>query len=639
MRSLRDGLLLAALAALPLALPLRLLGATFAHPWGLGLFGLALPVILLHMLRPKRTPLTIGSVLLWREVEKALDSRHPFERLRRNLPLFLELLALAALAFALATPRLRGGRGSGRDCVLVFDASASMKTRDGPDGITRFEAARREGRAVVRGLRAGERGLVIVATPRGARTAQAWTEDTGALEDAIAALEPSDGGAELGDALVPAAAAARAVDRSVVIVFSDGGDRPLPAIDFQDRLRYRGIGASDENLGIVSAERSQGLSTRDPSDPSLRTGSGSVLVSVVNSGAHARKAWVELLSADRKTLAVRSADVPARSRIALVLEAELAPPFIIARVSPADGAPDLLASDDEVPLVVPAGDAPAVLVESSSKPLLRALEAARARVTSGPLDASVRLEIVSGGDKLDPVPCLVLDAKSDVGPVKLGEELTAPKIAAWDRDERLLRYVSLEDVELKRARKLVLGPGARPLIATDEGPIAAVFTDHDVLRVVLGFDLAETSWPLRLSFPIFVRNLVEAALEEDVLAPRATVRAGSVVSLRSSGAEVVVTTPRGREVRLPVDDGRALFAETDENGVYQVRAVDRTGAFAVATLDEHETRIAPRERLAIEGSTQVLSALEPGEREVVAPFLLLALAAVTVEAFAASRRW
>ncbi|HZV01427.1 MAG TPA: VWA domain-containing protein, partial [Planctomycetota bacterium] len=479
MRSLRDGLLLAALAALPLALPLRLLGATFAHPWGLGLFGLALPVILLHMLRPKRTPQTVGSVLLWREVEKALDSRHPFERLRRNLPLFLQLLALAALTFALATPRLRGGRGSGRDCVLVLDASASMKTRDGPGGITRFEAARREARAVVQGLRSGERGLVIVATPRGARTAQAWTEDTGALEDAIAALEPSDGGAELGDALVPAAAAARAVDRSAVIVFSDGGDRALPAIDFQDRLRYRAIGASDENLGIVSAERSQAA--------------GSVLVSVLNAGARARKAWVELLSADRKTLAVRSTDVPARSRIALVLEADLAPPYVIARVSPADGAPDLLASDDEVPLVVPAGDAPAVLVESPSKPLLRALEAARARVTSGPLDASVRLEIVNGGEKLDPVPCLVLDAKSDVGPIKIGEELMAPKIAAWDRDERLLRYVSLEDVELKRARKLLLGPGARPLIATDQGPIAALFTDRDVLRVVLGFDLAETS--------------------------------------------------------------------------------------------------------------------------------------------------
>ncbi|HZU99464.1 MAG TPA: hypothetical protein VFF73_22335, partial [Planctomycetota bacterium] len=134
-------------------------------------------------------------------------------------------------------------------------------------------------------------------------------------------------------------------------------------------------------------------------------------------------------------------------------------------------------------------------------------------------------------------------------------------------------------------------------------------------------------------------NVVEAALEEDMLGPRGTVRAGAVVSLRSSGGEVVVTTPRGREVRLPVDEGRALFAETDENGVYDVRAGDRTGAFAVATLDEHETRIAPRDHLAIEGTTQVLAALEPGEREVVAPFLLLALLAVTVEAFASSRRW
>jgi hypothetical protein len=104
MSSLRDGLLLAALAAAPFGVPLALLRASFTRPWGLALYGLALPLVLLHMLRPRRMRRTIGSVLLWREVEIALDARHPFERLRRNLALALELLALASLSVALATP-------------------------------------------------------------------------------------------------------------------------------------------------------------------------------------------------------------------------------------------------------------------------------------------------------------------------------------------------------------------------------------------------------------------------------------------------------------------------------------------------------------------------------------------------------
>jgi hypothetical protein len=62
--------------------------------------------------------------------------------------------------------------------------------------------------------------------------------------------------------------------------------------------------------------------------------------------------------------------------------------------------------------------------------------------------------------------------------------------------------------------------------------------------------------------------------------------------------------------------------------------------FAAGTLDADETRIEPRADLLV-GKEKVtgLQALETGEREVVAPFLLLALIAVVLEGFAFHRRW
>jgi hypothetical protein len=118
------------------------------------------------------------------------------------------------------------------------------------------------------------------------------------------------------------------------------------------------------------------------------------------------------------------------------------------------------------------------------------------------------------------------------------------------------------------------------------------------------------------------------------------VRSGAVVTLRAASSEVLVTTPRGREVRVPVEDGRALFGDTDVNGVYRVRAGARESSFAVATLDEAESRIAPRGVLEV-GSEGVSGegALDPGEREVVLPFLLVALLALLLEGFAFHRRW
>lgn len=639
MRSFRDGLLLAVLAAAPFGVPLALLQASFVRPWGLLLYGLALPLVLLHMLRPRRTRRTIGSVLLWKEVELALDARHPFERLRRNLALFLELLALAALTVALATPRLRGDSGSGRDTVIVIDASASMRTRDGPGGTSRFEAALLEARARVEGLRSGQRACIFVATPRGARTAQGWTEDASALEDALRSLEPSDGGADLGDALVLAAAAARPLaEGAEVLLLSDGGGPPIPALDWKGKLRYRAIGSSDENLGIVAAERSS-----DEAAPS-------VLVSVLNAGSRPRKAFVELLQGEplregaprvaRKTLAARALELGPRSRAAVVLEASLSPGVVTARVTPADGAPDLLASDDEVALVLPESRQGSVALVGSSRPIARALEAARVRVSDA-VSEETRLAVFVGTvpEKLPRVTCLLVNPGTSVGPVRLGDPVESPRITAWDREERLLRFVSFDDVALRRARRLE-GTRCRTLLASDAGPLVVAWSEGDLSRVLVGFDLAESSWPLRLSFPIFVENCVLAAFEDEALGPRSTVRAGSVVTLRAASSDVLVTTPRGREVRVPVEEGRALFAETDVNGVYGVRAGARESSFAVATLDEAESRIAPRAVLEV-GSEGVSGegALDPGEREVLLPFLLVALLALLLEGFAFHRRW
>src|SRR5262249_1025848 len=93
-----DALLLALAAALPASALLILLGARPLWPAGLALAGLAVPLILLHLLRQRRQRRTVGSLFLWAEVEQSLQSATPFRRLRRSLVLALELAALALLA-------------------------------------------------------------------------------------------------------------------------------------------------------------------------------------------------------------------------------------------------------------------------------------------------------------------------------------------------------------------------------------------------------------------------------------------------------------------------------------------------------------------------------------------------------------
>jgi hypothetical protein len=667
-KSLGDALVLAGLAAAPLGGALLLLRASLASPRGLWLGALAAPIVLFHLLRPKREARVVGSVLLWREVERALEARHPLARLRRNLPLWLELFALASLAVALATPLVPGGRGGGaQDVIIIIDASASMKAADGPRGETRFDRARAEAREIVRGLRSGERALILLVTPRGPRTARGWTDDPAALEEALASIEATDGPAELGDALVLAAATARrnARERAEVVVFSDGGGPEVPALDFSGKLRYRAVGSSHENVGITAVE------LRDEDEPGDEHGARrvSVFASVLNAGERGRDVWLELRAFEGDdVLAARRLELAPGGRAATVLDARLSPGPFRVRLSPAPGDPehgralDALPSDDEVVVVVSEAREARVALVSARKsspsdhgsPLARALAACGgARVELRELrdafDPSLRLVVFDGvvPERLPRTNCLIVNPSASLSPaVKVGEPVLEPRLSAWDRDDPLLRFVDLSDVLVSRAKRLTLGAGARALVSAHadaaELPLLAAWSDGDASRIVVGFDLAESNWPLRLSFPIFVRNCVLAALADEALGPRGTIRAGTPVVLRapSQAAVVRVTTPSGRAVEVRAEDGRALFAETDEAGLYRVTSGDLASAFAVAVLDEEETRIAPRSSLRL-GSDAVAAQPAAGEglREMVVPFVALALLALLVEGFAFHRRW
>src|SRR5882672_7104128 len=103
---------------------------SFLFPFGLALFGLAGPLILLHVLKQKREDRVVSSTLLWQRVVNDVQARHPFQRLRANLLLILQLVVLALAALALARPVVQATGERTRAVGIVLDVSASMLARD-----------------------------------------------------------------------------------------------------------------------------------------------------------------------------------------------------------------------------------------------------------------------------------------------------------------------------------------------------------------------------------------------------------------------------------------------------------------------------------------------------------------------------
>src|SRR3954453_17687203 len=106
----------------------------FSSPLGAAgwfvLSGVPVGIIALYFLKLKRKPVKVPSTLLWRKSLEDLHVNSLFQRLRRNLLLFLQLLAVALAMLALAGPRIKGTGGQGQRYVLMIDNSASMSATD-----------------------------------------------------------------------------------------------------------------------------------------------------------------------------------------------------------------------------------------------------------------------------------------------------------------------------------------------------------------------------------------------------------------------------------------------------------------------------------------------------------------------------
>ena len=92
-------------------------------PIALGLASLAIPLVVLYMLRSRRRRVEVASTLLWEQVGAPVSSAVPWQKLRLTPLLLLQLAVLAALVFTLARPFYSQDTMLGPHTVMVFDVT------------------------------------------------------------------------------------------------------------------------------------------------------------------------------------------------------------------------------------------------------------------------------------------------------------------------------------------------------------------------------------------------------------------------------------------------------------------------------------------------------------------------------------
>jgi hypothetical protein len=246
---------------------------TFLNPYALWAAAVFLPALLvLYFLKLRRIERTVSSTFLWRRSLQDLQVNSLFQRLRRNLLLFLQLIFLALVVTALGAPACEGTEAGGRSVILLIDVSASMAATDTqPDHPNRLEAMKAEAAKVIRGIwtredtnpRTGKRErpadeLMIMTFSDRPEIVAPFTRDQNQLLEALKGLSVRQTGTDLPTALrVLASQAESRKNVPEVFIFTDGrvGDSAELSLAVDpDRLVVvlPKVGEkSDDNLGIA----------------------------------------------------------------------------------------------------------------------------------------------------------------------------------------------------------------------------------------------------------------------------------------------------------------------------------------------------------------------------------------------------
>src|SRR5262245_30506699 len=213
---------------------------------------LGAPIVLLYLLKLKRTRHVVSSILLWQRAIQEMQANVPFKKLRRNLLLILQLAILALIVLALSRPAITSHALARGGTIIVVDATASMGARDEDGGRrSRLERGRQIVREMLGGIGGETRAALIEAAGR-PRLVCPITSDRSRLESSLLSIKQTDEAGDLHEAVMLACELAKAQQESEVVVISDGGGAAGPIDSRSVRVRYLKVGQRSDNVGIVA---------------------------------------------------------------------------------------------------------------------------------------------------------------------------------------------------------------------------------------------------------------------------------------------------------------------------------------------------------------------------------------------------
>jgi hypothetical protein len=588
-------------------------------------------IVALYFLKLRRQPLEVPSTYLWQRTIEDLHVNSIWQRLRQNLLLFLQLLLVALVILALLRPSWQGNKLIGNRFVLLIDTSASMSATDVKP--TRLEAAKRRAGELVDRLKPGDVAMLVSFSDR-AQVEQPFTDNRRTLRNRLASIKPTDKTSELGEALRVAGGLANpgrsAQDPSDVaaadalpaelFILTDGGFDDVPDFALGNLrpiyLPFGGPAAANVAIMAFHVDRNDERPGQMQAYARLENFTDQVQnieLALYLDDTLIDAAELELSALGQGGVEFDMDEVPrGEFRLEMQQADDLAADNVAyAVVNSPQRARVLLVSPGNEALEIALGTDQNMQLADVSIMTPDALESDdyQTAASSGAYDLVIYDQCVP--PEMPQANTLTIGGIPPANGWKGGEPVVAAQIIDTNRAHPLMQFVELGDVRwIAESTPLEVPAGGTVLIDSDGGPLLAIAPREGFEDAVMGFEIvgtdqqgrrvANTDWPIKTSFPLFVKNVVVYLGGSRSVQSLDSVAAGQPITLRSSlpVENIRVVDPRGQSTRVSrTPQNSFVYGNTDSLGIYHVyggSSNEETQQFAVNLFDHNESDIRPR---------------------------------------------
>ena len=600
---------------------------TISNWWPLALLVCIPIIILLYMLKQKAQEYPFSSSMLWKEIFNNIEATKPWEKLKKNLLMILQILTILLLIVALMAPYLKRGGRRYDNVVLVIDTSASMGIRYNEDH-TRLEEAVERAVDYIDSLSETSQVTILTADQE-AQIVKTNVTDKAELKKALRGLQVTD---LSGDASVAVSVVQSMTSQweQYQAVFMTDTSMELGNLDAQVMNLYTDY----QNLSMDYV--SYGTEYDEAGNASM-----TVIGKITNDTDQDVTTDVNLYG-DDTLLMVQSVVIPAGgSQTVYFSQVNFTGSVLMAEINRKD---DLEADNRAYTVVREEGQKRVLLVTDDNM----FLEKAVMNIPWVDLYKTSQLSAVGKSEEYD---LYIFDGKLPetlpeqgnilyVNPGSWGDIVqaeTLSNVSVAFTDTELTRYIAGDSFGVTAGKAY-----ERPIWAdgflTSGSSCLGYYGETAGRRVaVLGFDIHQSDLALQADFPILISNLMDYKMVSGMVSEDYYATGDKIVfNGNINGSDLTVQDPNGVSSVLAAAAATNAYTDTDQAGVYTVSQTvngeERQEKFVVRFPVEQESHQDGETAVSNETKNEEAQTLSGG-RELRNLVILILLFALAVEWF------